>query len=112
MLENWSDIETKEESNDEYESSSNDEVENEVLEVDDQHGSSKFSESEELSIVSDLMEATARGRERRGIRRGGVEGGRRRSRGRGMGVRGTSDRGIRVREKVKRKMELITNTSG
>ena len=29
-----------------------------------------------------------------------------------MGVRGTSDRGIRVREKVKREMELITNTSG
>ena len=68
-------------------------------------------ESEELSIVSDLMEATARGRGRHGIGRGGVKGGRGRSRGRGMGVKGTSDRRRGVREKVKREMELITNTS-
>ena len=60
VLENWSDIETEEESNDKYESSSNDEVENEILEVDDKHGSSEFSESEEDSIMSDLMKTTAR----------------------------------------------------
>ena len=61
--------------NNEYDSSSNDEVENEVLDVDDKHGSSEFSESEEDRTVSDLMKATARGRGRRGIGRGGVKGG-------------------------------------
>ena len=35
MFENWSDIATEEESNDEYDSSSNNEVDNEVLEIDD-----------------------------------------------------------------------------
>ena len=99
VLENWSDIETEEESNNEYESCSNDEVKNEVIEVKDKHGSSEFSESEEDSIVSDVMEATARGRERPGIGRGGVKGGR--GRGRGMGVRGTRERGKGVRGKGK-----------
>ena len=87
MFENWPDIENEEESNNEYESSNNNKVENEVLEVDDKHGSSEFSESEEDSIVSDLMKATTRGRGRHGIERGAVKGGR--GRGRGMGVRGT-----------------------
>ena len=74
--------------NDEYDSSSNDEVENEILAIDDKHGSSKFSESKEGRTVSDLMEATTRGRGRRGIGRGGVKG----RRGRGLGVRGTRER--------------------
>ena len=35
MFENWSDVATEEESNDEYDNSSNNEVDNEVLEIDD-----------------------------------------------------------------------------
>ena len=97
-FENWSDIKTDEESNDEYESSSsNDEVENDIIEVDDKHGSSEFSESEEDSIVSDLMETTTRGR--CGIGRGGVKQGR--GRGRGTRVRETRERGRGVRRKSK-----------
>ena len=98
VLENCSDIETEEESNDEYEcSSSNDEVDNDILEVNDKHGSSEFSESEEDSIVSDLMETTTRGKP--GIGRGGVKQGR--GRERGTRVRGTRERGRRVRRKSK-----------
>ena len=98
VLENWSDIETEEESNDEYESSSsNDEVENDIIGVDDKHGSSEFRESEEDSIVSDLMETTATGR--CGIGRGGIKQGR--GRGRSTRVRGTKERGRGVRRKSK-----------
>ena len=52
---------------------------------------SQISESEEDGIVNNLMDATARGKGRCGIRKGGIEGGI--GRGRGMGVRGTREGG-------------------
>ena len=54
MFENWSDVATEEESNDEYDNSSNNEVDNEVLEIDD--SIEAVSESEMDVIISDLVE--------------------------------------------------------